>query len=353
MGLKRWNRVKLYLTGIVLLACMGAALLHAQATESGIARGIAICTQTLIPSLFPFLFLSSFLVRSGACSAAGRWAGRVTQLLFRLPGNCAGVILMGLLGGYPVGISMAEELLRRGEITQTQAQRLCLFCVNAGPAFTIAAVGTGMAGSTHTGVILYVSGAASLLLAGILARFLPERTAPQQGAAGFETLPLADAMTSAVASAVKSMVNICAWVLLFCAVGNLIRLIPMPDPLYNAVTYVLEISSGCAAAARSAPPAVLSAMLSFSGLCVICQLTPGARRCGIAVWQLLLSRAAGAAISGAVCALLCRAFPAYVQTSAGFEPLYHAGFSVSIPACAALLFMGLAVINEVDIKRKT
>lgn len=354
MGLRRWNRAKLYLAGVLTLACMAAALLYAQETEAGIARGIQICTQTLIPSLFPFLFLASFLVRSGACGVAGRWAEPVTQFLFHLPGNCAGVIAMGLLGGYPVGISMAEELMQRGEITRAQARRLTLFCVNAGPAFTIAAVGTGMMGSTHAGIILYASGAAALLVTGILARFLPKREERRRAdPPEHEPLPLADAMTGAVASAVKAMVNICAWVLLFCTAGNLIHLIPMPAGLYHAVTCVLEISSGCAAAARRAPLFILSAMLSFSGLCVICQLTPGVRRCGVPVWQLLLSRAVSAGISAAVCALLCRAFPEYVQTAAGFEPLYHAGVSVSIPACAALMFMGLAVINEVDIKRKT
>lgn len=354
VGLKRWNRFKLYLTGTILLVCMGAALLYAHETEDGITRGIAICTQTLIPSLFPFLFLSSFLVRSGACTAAGQWAGRITQFLFRLPGSCAGVILMGLLGGYPVGISMAEELMQRGEITRSQAQRLSLFCVDAGPAFTIAAVGAGMMGSAHTGVLLYASGVVSVLAMGVAVRFLPERAPVQkQQIRPVEPLPLTDAMTTAVSSSVKAMVNICAWVLLFCAAGNLIRLIPMPGAWYDAITYVLEISSGCAAAAHRAPPAVLSAMLSFSGLCVICQLTPGARRCGGSMWQLLLSRAVSAAVSGTVCALLCRMFPSYIQTAAGFEPLYHAGLSVSIPACAALLFMGLVVINEVDIKRKT
>lgn len=354
MGLKRWNRFKLYLTGTVLLLCMGAALLYARETEDGIARGIAICTQTLIPSLFPFLFLSSFLVRSGACTAAGPWVSHITQALFRLPGSCAGVILMGLLGGYPVGIGMTEELMQRGELAPSQAQRLVLFCVDAGPAFTIAAVGTGMMGSAHTGVLLYVSGAVSVLAMGVMMRFLPERR-PVQAQPGNPAapLPLADAMTTAVSSAVKAMVNICAWVLLFCAAGNLIHLIPMPDAWYNTVAYVLEISSGCVAAAHRAPPAVLSAMLSFSGLCVICQLTPGARRCGVPLWQLFLSRIIAAALSGAICALLCRIFPSYIQTAAGFEPLYHAGLSVSIPACAALLFMGLVVINEVDIKRKT
>lgn len=353
MELQRWKPIKLYLTGVALIICMGAVLLHEPETKSGIIQGIDLCIQTLVPSLFPFLFLSIFLVRSGTCSTAGKFSSRLTEIFFRLPGCCAGVILMGMLGGYPVGISMTEELMMHGELTRSQARRIALFCVNAGPAFAISAVGTAMAGSTHTGIILYLSGAAALLITGILTRYLSDREEGVKKPRNAQPLPLTDAMTTSVASAVKAMVNICAWVLLFCAAGNLIRLIPMPEQLRSGVTYILEISSGCAQAARHVSPPVLSAMLSFSGLCVICQLMPEARRCGVPAWQLLFSRILSAGISWAVCALLCQLFPDYVQTFAGFEPLYQAGTSVSIPACAALLFMGLTLIYEVDIKHKT
>ena len=354
MGLKYWNRWKIYVTGVVTLALMAAALLFAQETESGILRGISICTQTLIPSLFPFLFLSSFLVRSGACAALGRWSSSATRFLFGLPGNCAGLILMSLLGGYPVGVGMAEEMLGRGDITRGQARRMILFCINAGPAFTIASVGTGMIGSTHTGIILYASGAAALALMGILGKFLFRREGEAREVPAPASPPAAmEALTASVSAAVKAMVSICAWVLLFGAAGELIRLLPLPAPVYTAVTYLLEISAGCASAARMAPPYILSAMLSFSGLCVLCQLAPGCRRCGVKMGELLLSRIACAALSAGICALLCRCFPDYVQTSAGFQPLYHAGLSVSIPACAALIVMGLIAINEVDIRRKT
>lgn len=354
MGLKRWNRGKIYLTGAATLALMAAALLFAQETEHGILQGLSICTQTLIPSLFPFLFLSTFLVRSGACAALGSRLSPITRRLFGLPGSCAGLILMSLLGGYPVGVGMAEEMLGRGEISRQQARQLIFFCINAGPAFTIAAVGTGMMGSTHAGVILYASGAAAQIVMGLVSPLLFRRAQEDSGCPSAPAPPpVADAMTASVAAAVKAMVHICAWVLLFGAVGALIRLIPLPAPLEAAVTAVLEISAGCAAAAGHTPPYVLCAMLSFSGLCVICQLTPGCRRCGVRMGELLLSRAACAALSAGICALLCRIFPDYVQTSAGFQPLYHAGVSVSIPACAALIVMGLIAINEVDIRRKT
>jgi len=354
MEIRRWSRARLWITGAVTLLCMAAALLHTQEAEQGITDGIRICAQTLIPSLFPFLFLSTFLVRSGACAAMGRPLSPMMRALFGLPGNCAGAVLMSLLGGYPVGVGMAAELRERGEITAEQARRMALFCVNAGPAFTISAVGAGMTGSTHAGVLLYASGAAALLLMGIALRILRHSGGGAAAPEPTQTPPLlSDAMTGSVSSAVKSMVNICAWVLLFSAVGHLLRLIPVPETARLALTCILEISSGCAAAARQVPLWTLAAMLSFSGICVLCQLMPGCRRCGVSAGELLLSRGISSALSGGICALLCRLFPAYVQTSAGFQPLYHAGLSVSVPACAALLIMGLIVINEVDIRHKT
>ena len=337
MEIKRWSRIRLWITGVIILTCMAAALWWNQETEFGITDGIRICAQTLVPSLFPFLFLSIFLVRSGACHLLGRPLAPVMRALFGLPGSCAGAVAMSLLGGYPVGVSMAAELYGRGEIDAT-----------------ISAVGGGMVGNTRAGVLLYASGAAACALTGIALRLICRRTAPPPQPKDAQQPPaLSDAMAASVSAAVKSMVNICAWVLLFSALGGLTRLLPLPEPVKLALTSVLEISSGCAAAAHRIPLWGLSAMLSFSGICVICQLIPDCRRCGVSAGDLLLSRLIAAVLSGGICALLCRLFPAYVQTSAGFAPLYHAGISVSIPACAALLAMGLIAINEVDIRGKT
>lgn len=344
-----------YIAGLLAGGMIVLVLLYAAQAERGVSNGLRICAQTLIPSLFPCLALSSFLVKSGACAKLGKLFSPLTRLLFGLPGSAAGAIIMSLVGGYPVGVDMTERLLQNGDITKKQAAHMAAFCVNAGPAFTITAVGAGMTGSLNRGVILY----AATVLAGItvgavfklISRKQPAQTACVQPPRP-QSIPIASALVESVRDATMAMLNICAWVLLFSCLGSMADAVGISGNAGLALKCVLEISSGCAAG-RGLPPWILAAMLSFSGLCVLCQIMPACRACGLGFGKLLFSRLACAGLSAAYCFVLCRIFPAYVSASAMFSPLRSARLSYGFPVCAALLAMGALVILEVDNKRKT
>ncbi len=153
--------------------------------------------------------------------------GKPTRLLFGLPGCAATAILMSMIGGYPVGAKAVSELKESGELTESQCSRMFCFCVNAGPAFLIFAVGSNMLGSVQVGVILYASQLIASLLIGIGSRFFlkekreaktPPCTAPKRQSA-------IDAFVNAVADTAKSMLTVCAFVALFAALlGGLSRL---------------------------------------------------------------------------------------------------------------------------------
>ena len=141
----------------LMLTVTAAALLflNPESAANGMRSGLNLCATVVIPSLFPFLVVSAFLIRSGLSARIGRLLGPVTRLLFGLPGCTAAPVLMGMLGGYPVGVKAAAELYEQGQLTHAQSSRMICFCVNAGPAFTIGAVGAGMLGSVQAGVVLY------------------------------------------------------------------------------------------------------------------------------------------------------------------------------------------------------
>ena len=58
---------------LLVIAGAGAALLAwPGAVATGVSRGLSICSSVIIPSLFPFLVLAGFLVRSGVSQSLGR-----------------------------------------------------------------------------------------------------------------------------------------------------------------------------------------------------------------------------------------------------------------------------------------
>lgn len=73
------------------------------------------------------------------------------------PAGCASsALLLGLVGGYPIGAQTAAGLYRDRLLTREEAQRLLTFCNNANPVFLISVLGAGVFGSVRVGVWLWL-----------------------------------------------------------------------------------------------------------------------------------------------------------------------------------------------------
>lgn len=360
--------------GTALALTLFAAILlflNPESAADGMRNGLNLCATVVIPSLFPFLVVSAFLIRSGLSTRIGRFLEPVTRLLFGLPGCTAAPILMGMLGGYPVGVKAAAELYGQGQLTHAQSSRMICFCVNAGPAFTIGAVGAGMLGSVQAGVVLYVSQVIACLILGIAARFLIREKEEIPGCvlSGPNNIPFhgVDAFVESVAESCKSMFNICAFVALFSsaievlsAVGILNMLTGMISPLLLAcgVPYalataifpaLLEVTSGCMrmSAAGTAGFVAVNAVCGWAGLSVQCQifsLTSKAHPPKLWFWAF---RIAAAVISSIAAAILLYFLPdvtasAFASQQTAAPQLFYSSASA---AAAMLAFSGILLVS--------
>lgn len=320
---------------------------------AGVKEGILLCGTTILPSLFPFMAVSGFLLETGSGMLSGKWVTLLTKRLFRLPGESASVILMSMVGGFPIGAKMTARLLESRRITQNQAMRMCLFCINAGPAFVISAVGYSVFKSMRAGVILYTSVCLAALLCGMLCSFFDDGTpiaaskvhTASQSSAG-------TALVNAVHGATNAMLNICAWVVLFTCIGTCVNHLPLPEAVKLLLHCVLEVTDGVQAAAGHLPLPAIAAILSFSGLSVHCQILNDLQKCGVKLSHFLACRGICAALSCAFCAGLLRLFPCEVSVFASSGGLVGTVYSVSIPSFVALVGMSLLLILEVEPPKK-
>ena len=260
----------------------GAALLLFPDVSAAAAREcVALCLQTVLPSLFPFFVLSSLLVQSD-----------VPRLLSRA---MAGVMypLLGLLGGYPVGARTVAELYGRGEIAREEAEQLLAFCNNSGPGFFLGVCGTAVFGSARAGAYLYLIHVGAALVTGVLLRRnlgLPRRKAVSRQRAPFD---LAAALPAAVQSSFAAVGSVSAFVIFFMVLLRLLSLMPalaaLP-PLPRAALFgFVEMTNGVNALPATRAGFVLcAAIMNWGGLSVQAQtraLLAGsalsARRCVI------------------------------------------------------------------------
>ena len=104
---------------------------------------LVLCARSVIPSLFPFLVISSLLLFLGFGQLTAPWLAGLMEPLFRVPGAGSAALLLGLIGGYPIGAQTAAELYRGGLVTRAEAERLLAFCNNSNPVFLISVLGPG------------------------------------------------------------------------------------------------------------------------------------------------------------------------------------------------------------------
>ena len=103
-----------YIVPVILTALVCLFLFtRPEICSEGVRSGILLAAETVVPSLFPFMTVASFLLRSGLGEAAGKPFDKVCEKLFRLPGVLAPVIIMSQIGGFPIGAKMTYELLKK------------------------------------------------------------------------------------------------------------------------------------------------------------------------------------------------------------------------------------------------
>lgn len=102
--------------------------------------GLTTWYKHMIPSLFPFMVLSGFLLRSGLSFQLSSLLNPVLGRLFRLSPNCIYIIIMGFLCGFPMGANVIAQSLSLNKITRREAELLLAFCNNIGPVYVISFV---------------------------------------------------------------------------------------------------------------------------------------------------------------------------------------------------------------------
>lgn len=245
------------------------ALIFDSATAiRGVNEGIRLCLQSVFPSLFLFIFLSNILISSIAFWTSA--APRRKNTPFNISSGRIGLLVIGYLGGYPVGAQSIAQAYRNHQLSRPTAQRLVICLNNPGPAFIFGITASVFSKKWISWVLWAIHILSSLLLFWLLSSD-SEISNEHSSYIKAET-------TAALPRTLRTMALICGWVILFRTIICILQrwcLWLLPNEWKIIVCGLLEMTNGCLSLKEidctGLRFCLCALFLSFGGMCTVIQ----------------------------------------------------------------------------------
>lgn len=331
---------------------------------TGALQGLLYCGNILIPSLFPFMVLSSFIVTSGFSEIIGKYLTPITKRLFHTNGEIGSVIILGLCGGFPVGAKGIATLYNEEKIDLNTAKALSMFLVGGGPAFVVFVVGSSLYNNAITGVILWASQIIAQIILGIIAcrkiEYSPAKYCKKN------KIQISNAIVASTESGINGIFSLCGMVIIFSSflglcddlhitdyIIKLMGVLGIPEGISQSlISSLWEVTRGCSMCCDlSAPLWMCSFALGWGGICVHFQIYSLTDKINIPKIKFTLYRLAQGVISALISTLI---FTFYTPTRATYHS--HATIqtaSNSYVGSIALVIMCIIFVLSVTQKGNT
>lgn len=343
MGDNMAVRLKSIFIGLAAIVVAFFLFWFSEGVREGVRNGIALCLETVIPSLFLFTALTIFSLKSGLIAALGKILDPFSRLCFDLSGEQFSVMLASFVSGYPVGARLISELYKSNRVSEKKARKMLDFCVCAGPGFIVLAVGEGSLFSRADGYRLLIAHLLSAVLMAFLGRFVNKsntENAPKQQLV--TPAPLSLTFTESVCDAARTMLSVSAFVVAFSGLGGIASSLQATPIITKTIKAALEVTVGIGLFGRKQLP-IIAFLLGFGGISVHFQVLSSVRELHYPYYRLLLSRAVHGALSFGMIILMELISPRVIDTAL-VDPSVTPKVHGSPAATIVLLCLGIVLI---------
>ena len=273
--------IKLKKKVLMLLFALGMAigfLLYSKELSAAVYQSLKLCGTAVIPALFPMFVASKLLCSIFSAFTLPKGFQKAWSRLFGLSGESAYAFFLGLLGGYPLGVSVICRIYQNKLLSRREAEQAIALCNNSGPGFFAAAIGAKVLGSIKAGMILYGLHILSAVITGFLYAKNPKEKSLYPSVIKHNC---DSSLLQAIQESCAALLNICALVTFFNALICIITcsglfdlLLFLPESisvadLKSLIHGSLELTGGILSLKDSENAFILSAILmGWGGLCV-------------------------------------------------------------------------------------
>lgn len=221
---------KLIIGALFLAACV-QMLIKPEPYLTAAESGLNLFLYSVLPTLVPFSFITSFLSYSGGAELLFKALKKPSAILFNGSGAAGYAFSLSLLSGYPVGAKTVTELYNCGCIGREEVSKIAAFTSTTGPLFVLGTVGVKFIGESAAAIIL-ISHIAATVLNGVLFG--------RGGGAKEITIAADENYFSAFSKAVGATANAALSVAVCMIVFNVGAALMNETGVLNAAGYLLE-----------------------------------------------------------------------------------------------------------------
>ncbi len=300
--------------------------------------GVMLCGNVIIPSIYPFTFCVLFLNRSNAANIL-KLSEPIIKKLFGLNYYEFSLFLLSLIGGYPLGAKLLNESKSHNTALMIN------YCINAGPAFIILAVGKGVFKSVTIGWVLFLS---HILSSVTVALFLHKKAIYEAPKYNRPSLNIVENFVASASSAAETVIKICALVILFSCIGGYIEhFTAYFAPLYY-LGLLCEVTN---AVFKCNNILAVSFLLGFSGFSIWAQIFSLLKDVKINYIKFIFFRLLHGALSALLTLVALKILKISIFTLSNNISFNYKLF-ISTPAVAfSLIIMGIVLIISLSNKK--
>lgn len=214
------------------------------------SQGLLIWFQTMIPTLLPFMILSSLAVKTQLHRIIVRVFAPFFSAIYQINTDSIYCIVFGSICGFPMGAKIAADLLENHYISRKECAYLLLFTNNIGPIYFINIV---LQGVSPEHAVTALSGMYLIpLLYGFFLRYTlfhsmkitnVEHSISRQSDCSF-FYSLDDSITSSLTNITRLGGYMIFFNLCVCIPYHIINIVPLPRLYLMRLNCLFEISSG-------------------------------------------------------------------------------------------------------------
>lgn len=288
--------------GIVILFFI--MLAFPKAVFSGASEGLLLWFQIVLPTLFPFLLISSLLIGTGNISYISSVTGSLLSFLFRVSPNGSFAIIAGFLCGYPMGAKASADMVVSGQITKKEGQYLLSFCNNTSPVFIM----NFLVWKTLNKEELLTPTLFILIISPVIVSFFTRKIYLEKRQPRFDNLEDSSSgreknnwsfleIDACIMNSFETLINVGGYIILFSvilAIGKLIRL-----QIVTFILPLLEVTNGIVLLNQAVLPfevkyPALLGLTAFGGFCSVAQTQCMIKDAGLPVLPYITEKLAAA-----------------------------------------------------------